>query len=223
MHTKPWLLGLVTSIVVFGCVEEAETTSQDQPDGGEGREDSGDQDGAVADGGADSALGQRCGTGGLDPGPLCPAGFYCYTGPGLCLGSTSPAGFCVPVPEECPEETDEVCGCDDVTYDNACAMHMARVDSQFHDACDRTCTSNADCASNELCSNDLGGWTGSCDLSEGGRCMNFTLICEVSLGTGPLPVCGCDGQTYGSPCEAFMEGRTNVAAFDPCETEDGGM
>jgi hypothetical protein len=168
----------------------------------------------------------------VDPGvelPPCPEGFYCAAFVGMCRGAYpipgTFIGYCTPIPEECPGDVDEVCGCDDVTYDNECVMDMARAGVQFHDACDSTCTSSADCGEGKMCASAdfFEEAPGACDLSEGGRCMDFSRLCELSLGGALGPVCGCDGQTYDSLCDALLEGRTNIAALEPCQAADGGV
>jgi hypothetical protein len=218
---------IALALMYAGC---ARTNQVSPPDGGEGRGDSENLDGVVADGGADSALLQICGF--VEHGgalPPCPEGSYCRWFALMCPGSGpipgESTGHCMPIPDECPPDTDEVCGCDGVTYDNECAMDMARAGVQFHDACDNTCTSNADCGEGEMCA--LGHFfaTGSsdgCDLTQGGQCVNFSLVCEAArqVGTVGDPVCGCDGNTYDTGCDAVMEGRTNIAHNDPCQTED---
>jgi hypothetical protein len=215
-----------------GC---SRTNQASTPDGGPVYDDGG-VDGAPGDAGGDGASEDAgatwytCSPGSIAGEPLCPAGHVCYFFPGHCPW---PAGFCVPRPEECPEEVDEVCGCDNVTYANECLARQAGTSVLFHDRCDRTCTTNDDCEPDELCGNtersEASDW---CVVEGEGRCMSFSPMCEFIEANAPenvvdfafdYPVCGCDGTTYANACEAAVEGRTHTAAYQPCETEDGGV
>lgn len=62
---------------------------------------------------------------------LCPWGQYCYTPPGECDADP----VCAPRPDACLDVWIPVCGCNNVTYSNACYAAMAGVGVQYHDAC----------------------------------------------------------------------------------------
>jgi hypothetical protein len=103
-------------------------------------------------------------------------------------------GNCLPKPETCdPSDTQQVCGCDGVTYENACAAFQAGARVSALGACQ--CDTNADCATDEYC-NAI-----TCDGPG---------VCEVRPATCPPPedgsVIGCDGVEYGSECIAASEG-----------------
>ncbi len=64
--------------------------------------------------------------GGLGPYPPCEPDEFCDVPPGTC-GDPSVIGVCRPIPSGCPNVWDPVCGCDGVTYGNACEAHAAGV------------------------------------------------------------------------------------------------
>lgn len=72
-------------------------------------------DGAASSGGA---AGATCGSRGLPP---CPDGQFCDFPAGSECGATDGGGKCAAKPEVCAQNYDPICGCDGVTYSNACA------------------------------------------------------------------------------------------------------
>ena len=130
----------------------------------------------------------------------CAEGELCATG--FCGGF----GICEPRPETCDEEAlSLVCGCDGVTYPNSDCAAFAGVRLQEPNAC--VCRDNSECVEGQYCALD-----DSCENP--GQCLDRPETCEpVSE-----PVCGCDGEDYGSPCEAAQAG-SRVAAFGACECE----
>lgn len=55
----------------------------------------------------------------------CPAEFYCEHPAGQCLEVMDGAGTCQPIPQVCTRDYRPVCGCDGVTYSNACVAAAA--------------------------------------------------------------------------------------------------
>ena len=86
--------------------------------------------GAVGSGGAGGqgggAAAQGCGT---FTDPPCPADRWCqFLDVGLC-GQADGAGTCRPRPTSCFGDCNGVCGCDGLTYCNACDANAAGVDT----------------------------------------------------------------------------------------------
>lgn len=106
---------------------------------------------------------------------------------------------------QCLDDTAQACGCDKVTYRNACLAAGADIELQHLGACrDSPCNSNADCGAADYCFFEEG-------CSGPGVCQSKPEACPDVWD----PVCGCDGQTYGNSCEAAAAG-VNVAQSGEC-------
>jgi hypothetical protein len=62
---------------------------------------------------------------------VCPDGYYCAKDAGDCDG----AGVCLPVPSECPDLDEPVCGCDNRTFANACDAAASGVNVAYVGRC----------------------------------------------------------------------------------------
>ncbi|HNO77462.1 MAG TPA: Kazal-type serine protease inhibitor domain-containing protein [Phycisphaerae bacterium] len=126
----------------------------------------------------------------------------------FCLkeGCSDEFGACAENPQSCPLVFDPVCGCDGLTYDNACIALQAGANVDWDGPCVSNCTSNLDCSEVVaiLCFRPIG----DCDapgVCRGGAPCNDALD----------PVCGCDGKTYRNACSATLA-DVGVQYSGPC-------
>lgn len=123
---------------------------------------------------------------------------YCAKRPGQC----DSLGTCQERPRVCPLYFDPVCGCDGVTYGNACEAAMAGVNVAHPGRCEARCGGIAGfvCPDpNQLCQFP----PGTCDVVDNmGICVDPPELCPTVYD----PVCSCDGVTYTNECEAFRAG-----------------
>jgi hypothetical protein len=66
---------------------------------------------------------------------LCPQFYYCATEPGDCGGEFGP-GICTPVPTECVDIDEPVCGCDDENFANPCEAAAVGVSVKHFGPCE---------------------------------------------------------------------------------------
>jgi hypothetical protein len=124
---------------------------------------------------------------------VCKDNSECLTGQFCALeDSCTNQGSCSPIPETCEPDTQQVCGCDGVTYDNACTASQSGARVSALGACD--CADNAECGADEYCNALVCDGPGVCEARQG--------ACE-SGGA----VTGCDGVVYESECDAAEAGQ----------------
>jgi len=132
----------------------------------------------------------------------CPTGEVCVFGVGTCA-MMDPTGTCQPKTVGCPDVWMPVCSCDGVTFGNECDAIAAGAAISHEGACETTTgcggLANIGCATGEIC------------VIAAGTCgaMDPRGLCEpipVSCPDAYIPVCGCDGVTYSSPCDANVAG-----------------
>ncbi len=124
---------------------------------------------------------------------ICADNSECLTGQFCALeDSCLNPGGCLPEPESCdPTDTQEVCGCDGVSYDNECEAFKAGSRVSAIGACD--CETNTDCAQSEYCNAIVCDGPGVCEPRDA--------ACEPAG-----PVTGCDGIVYADACDAAAQG-----------------
>lgn len=106
----------------------------------------------------------------------------------------------------CTDLWQPVCGADGVTYGNDCEAGCAGVDVADEGECapPDACADNDDCAPGNYCEQD-----GTCGGD--GVCTPYPDVCARKFD----PVCGCDGETYPTSCNAHAHG-VSVAAEGEC-------
>jgi hypothetical protein len=140
--------------------------------------------------------------------PSCQSNVEC-TGVGYCAKANNDCdglGQCQPPPLACMPDWDPVCGCDGVTYDNACYAALDAENVDYSGECQASgCQTNADCDPKDYCAKDVGDsdGTGQCEARPAG-----------CVPVGPT-VCGCDGVEYDDSCYAALAG-TSIAHEGPC-------
>jgi hypothetical protein len=156
------------------------------------------------------SLGSCPTTCGGESGGTCDEDQFCQIAEGDCGGE----GVCEDRPETCPAILDPVCGCDGVTYDNACFAASAGATVAFAGECDaeQACGGSAGdtCDAMQYCK----GEEGECGEDAEGECADTPMTCPAIIDL----VCGCDDRTYANECMADAAGVT-VASIGAC---DGG-
>jgi hypothetical protein len=138
------------------------------------------------------------------PPETCTSSTQCDPGQ-FCMAATcGGVGSCTRTPSVCPRIYAPVCGCDGVTYGNECMANAAGQNVASVGECPTTgCTTNDECGPRQWCAGAGCGTAGRCEVRPD--------ACPAVY----IPVCGCDGATYGNACEAAAAG-VRVASDGPC-------
>ncbi|MEQ9319656.1 MAG: hypothetical protein RIF41_10895 [Polyangiaceae bacterium] len=205
MKRWSWLVALVAGLITTGCYVEQAPSDDD------------DDDGASA--GASEPI---AGPTGCLLHSECPQGTLCHfeeTTCGQVGGTCQPANGAADAVTPACSPVGPVCGCDGITYDSACGAWDFGVSVWFDGTCEQGPPPEPE--PEPEASSACGGGCGaglfchfadnSCGTNGGGECVDPNGVCTSPMKT----VCGCDGMTYTSKCDAVRNG-TSVAHDGGC-------
>lgn len=151
-------------------------------------------------------------------GVQCDKGEYCEFDPSTKCGDGDQTGTCKVPPQVCTDHVDPVCGCDGKTYSNSCEAAAKGVSVLSAGACGSdpgtACggLKGIACDKGFYCNFPPEASCGNADQS--GTC---TVIPSGACDASYVPVCGCDGKTYGNACSASLAGMS-IAKKGECAT-----
>jgi len=132
---------------------------------------------------------------------MCESGMFCD---GPCWQS----GVCKPMPSQCPQEDNVVCGCDGVIYPNPCIANASNVSVNHPGPCLTEEGTSCGGQTNDVCGLGQKCNVESCEPYWPGQCTSVE-NCDGN------PECGCDGVTYDNIC-ARLEVEVAKYHDGPC-------
>ena len=204
MKRWSWLVALVAGLVTTGCYVEQASTDDDDDDASVGSSE------------------PIAGSTGCLLHSECPQGTLCQFEPTTCGqvgGTCQPANGAADAVAPACNPTGPICGCDGVTYDSACVAWDFGVSVWFDGTCEQGPPPEPEPQSEPpvACGGGCGGGLFchfadySCGANGGGECVDPDGVCTSPMKT----VCGCNGLTYTSTCDAVRNG-TSVAHDGAC-------
>lgn len=182
-----------------------------KPDAGTDGDAGMGSDGGSTDAGNDAGLSATCG------GKLpftCGLTRFCDYESGC--GFADETGLCADIPTACDDVLMPVCGCDGVTYDNACFANMAGQDTMHDGPCDGSC-GPMEAEGEGPCRMLLGWmWDGTDCISIGG-CNCVGADCDALFATEEDCNLLYEGCIVRTPCVA----SSDCAATEWCDFADG--
>lgn len=154
-----------------------------------------------------------CGCGGVNH-TQCEEGTSCRF-PVPVPSCNNPTGTCEPDTTCITTMPGPVCGCDLQTYPNDCEAAALGIAVQAGGGC--PCYTNADCQQQGYYCYLPSGQCMVPGPAPQGTCTQMPSVCPPVVSR----VCGCDGITYDSGCEAAKAGVA-VAVVQPCQAGTGG-
>lgn len=159
---------------------------------------------SVAQKGACTPQGGQCGG---FIGGRCAANEACIYADDTCNIADN-QGMCQRTDVRCIAVNAPVCGCDGKTYQNRCIANNAGVSVEHEGSCNDCTNLNNTCLRGEFCNYN----EGTCSLrTKPGVCTEVPTSCPIVR----APVCGCNGKTYASPCEA-QRAQIAIDHTGPC-------
>jgi hypothetical protein len=157
----------------------------------------------------DDGSGVQCGNNGE-----CAGGSFCQFALGAECGADDQNGTCEPIPGACTQDFTPVCGCNGMTYANACAANAASVSVASTGECvtpGGACggLTGASCGGGQFCNFPVEARCGATDRT--GTCEPTPQACTQEFNS----VCGCDGMNYSNECAANAAG-VSVASPGEC-------